>query len=245
MKYQGSKSRIAKYIVHIIQSYIDKMGKKCNGYWEPFVGGANVIDKIEYPYKYGSDLNKYLIALLTKARDSADEIPDTISKIEYDKVRNNKEAYPDWYVGLVGFCASYNSKFFGGYANGVKTKIGTVRNYTDEAIRNLKKQAPNLKGIDFSVRNFSCYGSNHFVVYCDIPYRNSTNYATGEFPYDKFYGWCKEMAKDNIVLISEYWMPENDFECIWQGELKCTLDHNKRETKVEKLFVVRGGYGIE
>lgn len=36
MKYQGSKSRIAKYIVPIIQSYIDKMGNECNGYWEPF-----------------------------------------------------------------------------------------------------------------------------------------------------------------------------------------------------------------
>lgn len=39
MKYVGSKNRIAKYIAPIIQSYIDDMGDKCNGYWEPFVGG--------------------------------------------------------------------------------------------------------------------------------------------------------------------------------------------------------------
>ena len=40
----GSKSRIAKYIVPIIQRYIDE--NNIDTYVEPFVGGANVIDKI-------------------------------------------------------------------------------------------------------------------------------------------------------------------------------------------------------
>ena len=44
MKYQGSKSRIAKYIVPIIQKCIDD--NEIIKYIEPFVGGANVIDKI-------------------------------------------------------------------------------------------------------------------------------------------------------------------------------------------------------
>lgn len=39
MKYQGSKARLSKYIAPIIQSYIDSMGDRCNGYLEPFVGG--------------------------------------------------------------------------------------------------------------------------------------------------------------------------------------------------------------
>lgn len=43
MKYVGSKNRISKQIAPIIQSYIDGMGDKCNGYWEPFVGGAKMI----------------------------------------------------------------------------------------------------------------------------------------------------------------------------------------------------------
>lgn len=37
MNYMGSKSRIAKYIVPIIQSYIDN--NNINTYIEPFVGG--------------------------------------------------------------------------------------------------------------------------------------------------------------------------------------------------------------
>lgn len=38
IKYMGSKSRIAKHIVPIIQRYIDENNIK--KYYEPFVGGA-------------------------------------------------------------------------------------------------------------------------------------------------------------------------------------------------------------
>ena len=48
MKYVGSKNRLSKQIAPIIQRYvIEKMIHKGNGYWEPFVGGANMIDKIK------------------------------------------------------------------------------------------------------------------------------------------------------------------------------------------------------
>ena len=65
MKYMGSKNRLCKEIVPIIQSYVNNS----NGYLEPFVGGANVIDKIKCNNKYGCDLNKYLIALLDNIKN--------------------------------------------------------------------------------------------------------------------------------------------------------------------------------
>lgn len=238
MKYVGSKNRLSKQIAPIIQSYIDNM-PDCRGYWEPFVGGANMIDKIKCSYKRGSDSHKYLIALLRHIQKDTSDLPYTISKDEYNVVRINTNDYPNWYVGLVGFCASYNGKWFGGYANGVKTKLGTIRNYTDEAIRNIRKQAFGLKGIAFECRDFIRYtldDANNMVIYCDPPYRDTTKYATSDFPYEKFYAWCKEMAKTNIVLISEYWMPEDGFECIWEGKLKCTLDKASRTDKTEKLY---------
>lgn len=239
MKYVGSKNRISKQIAPIIQSYIDSMGDKCNGYWEPFVGGANMIDKIKCENKYGTDKHKYLIALLRHVQQTVDDLPNTITEYEYKVVNAKSNNYQDWYVGLVGFCASYNSKWFGGYANGVKTKIGTVRNYTDEAIKNLKKQAPNLKGIEFSCCDYLDRCADDMVIYCDPPYRDTTKYATGNFDYDRFYAWCREMAMTNIVLVSEYWMPEQWFECIWSGEVKCTLDKNSCSNKVEKLWIAR------
>lgn len=68
--YLGSKNRISKYITPIIQSYIDE---GYNYYLEPFVGGANMIDKIQCNNKIGSDIDKYVIATLIGLRDG--EIP--------------------------------------------------------------------------------------------------------------------------------------------------------------------------
>lgn len=239
MKYVGSKNRLAKDLAPIIQSYIDN--NNITRYWEPFVGGANMIDKIKCKNKFGSDIHPYLIALLKQAQTDTSIFPETINKERYDNVRANPQNYPDWFVGLVGFCASYNGKWWGGYANGVKTKIGTIRNYTDEAIRNLVKQAPNLEDIEFSCKNYADCGCGlkNYVIYCDIPYKSTTKYATSEFDYESFYEWCRYMSKDNIVLISEYSMPD-DFECIWSKELKCTLDKDSRTDRVEKLFKWKG-----
>ena len=62
--------------------------------------------------------------------------------------------YPDWYIGAVGFLASYNGKFFGGRAGIVKTKIGTYRNYYDEAKRNVIAQLPNLQDVEFAEADY-------------------------------------------------------------------------------------------
>lgn len=74
-------------------------------------GGANMIDKICCNNKFGSDIHPYLIALLKQAQIDTSIFPATITQEEYKTVRANPQNYPDWYVGLVGFCASYNGKW--------------------------------------------------------------------------------------------------------------------------------------
>ena len=241
MRYVGSKNRFAKEIVPIIQSYITEETK---GYLEPFVGGGNVIDKIKCNNKIGCDIHEERIELLKYAQINYNKLPETISKEEYEQVKANKDKYPKWYVGLVGFCSGYNGKYFGGYANNVVTKIGTIRNYTDEAIRNLKKQAPNLKNINFYNCDFRDLPKDKikgYVIYCDIPYKGTTKYKADKFPYEEFYQWCKDMAKDNIVLISEYNMPKV-FRVIWEKEVKTSLNCNRKaedesNKRVERLFI--------
>lgn len=49
----GSKAKITKYIVPIIQRKIDESGARY--YVEPFAGGCNVIDKIKAEYRIASD----------------------------------------------------------------------------------------------------------------------------------------------------------------------------------------------
>lgn len=63
----GSKAKITKYIVPIIQRKIDESGARY--YVEPFAGGCNVIDKIKAEYHIASDSNKYLIALFQHLQD--------------------------------------------------------------------------------------------------------------------------------------------------------------------------------
>lgn len=55
----GSKSRIAKDIVPIIQKCIDD--NNIDIYIEPFVGGSNMIEHIRCNTKKGYDSNNYLI----------------------------------------------------------------------------------------------------------------------------------------------------------------------------------------
>ena len=232
MKYIGSKNRLSKELAPIIQSYITE---DTVGYLEPFVGGANMIDKIKHHNRVGCDIHKQLIALLNKAKDDVDGIPDEITEEEYNKVKNNKELYEDWYVGLVGFCGTFGAKYFGGYA---RDRQGD-RNIPKEGIRNLKKQ--NLKGIKFKCCNFLDLPKlEKYVIYCDIPYKETTKYSTIKFPYEEFYEWAKKMSKYNIVLISEYNMP-NEFECIWQKESKVNFDSNRESgsKRIEKLFIYK------
>jgi DNA adenine methylase len=58
MRYIGSKVKIAKYILPIIL----KDREPNQWYVEPFVGGANIIDKVE-GNRIGGDSNEYLIEM--------------------------------------------------------------------------------------------------------------------------------------------------------------------------------------
>lgn len=217
MKYVGSKNRLSKYIAPIIQSYIDK---GCNGYLEPFVGGANMIDKIKCDKKYGSDTNEYLIETL-KALSNGWIPPKQINENMYKKIRKEKNNYPPELVGYVGFQLSFGGKWFGGYR---KDKVGK-RNYSKEAYDNTIRQIPLLNGCCFKTIDFRDINEiKGYVIYCDPPYKGTTKYATDEFPYEEFYEWCRKMSKNNVVLISEYDMP-SDFKCIWYKEVKTLLNN--------------------
>ncbi|AWD92328.1 hypothetical protein [Enterococcus phage ZXL] len=242
MKYVGSKNRLSKELAPIIQSYIND---NTVAYIEPFVGGANMIDKIKHHNKIGSDLHKELIALHRFNRDYSDKLPHTITEEQYLSVKNNKTAYPDYYIGLVGFCATFGAKYFGGYARGYKPDGVTPRDLPNEAIRNLQKQSPSIQGITFECKSFTDYKPSEYkncVFYLDPPYRKTLSYSTGGFPYEEFDKWAIELAKNNTVLISEYELPEDKFECIWSKDVKVGISGQgdiKNKKRVEKLFKVR------
>ena len=170
------------------------------------------------------------------------DLPKTISEKEYIDVKNNPSDYPDWYVGLVGFCGSFGAKYFGGFARRYN-KDGTLFDVPSQAINSLRKQRENIRDIKFKKMDFRDIPKdkiNNYVIYCDIPYKDTTKYKTKYFPHEEFYNWVKIISKTNKVLISEYWMPE-EFECIWSKEHYTSLgsgvnNFQGKHKKIEKLY---------
>lgn len=242
MIYVGSKSRLAKDIIPIINKKLHEYDIKT--YIEPFCGGCNIIDKVECKNKIASDNNKYLIALLQNA-NKIYKMPDIITRDEYNKVYNAYKSrlnkYPDWYIGAVGFLASYNGGFFNGYSGIVNTKIGTVRNYYNENKKNLLKQVQRLYDIQFQCGEYDdlYFGESDCLFYCDIPYKNTKQYAYSKnFDYDRFWNWAEKMSRKNIVLVSEYNAPDS-WVCIWQKENIKTMNLKNNTKSVEKLFEIK------
>ena len=244
MKYMGSKSRIAKHIVPIIQKYIDEQNIKT--YVEPFVGGANIIDKIKCDTKIGSDMNPYLIALLKHVQDGL-PLYDSVSKELYSAARNafnsGGASFEDWQLGNIGFLASYNGRWFdGGYAKPgyEKTKNGErFRDYYSEAKNNILKQAPNIATVQFMCCDYIDCEYEGALIYCDPPYAGTKQYANATaFDYDLFWDTMRRWSKNNIVLISEEHAPD-DFICIWQQPVSRTIKANDKSYSVEKLFTIQ------
>lgn len=239
MVYMGSKSKYAKYIVPILQKAIDD--SQATIYIEPFVGGANIIDKIRCNRRIGADRSDTLIALLNQASDDFSKVLPEGSRELWDKGKNyvKNGIMPEDMsladIGAMEFFSSFSNRGFpGGYAKNTST-----RNYFQEARKNMEKQAPYLKGIEFYCKNYwELPETENAVIYCDPPYIGTKQYgyATQEkFDHNRFWEWVRERSKNNIVFVSEQTAPE-DFDIIWQQDAKRTngLDNNYKA--VEKLF---------
>lgn len=242
MVYQGSKNRLAKYIIPILQQYINE--NNITTFIDCFCGGANIVDKIDCKKRIASDYNEDLIALLRYVqRDNDLSIaPSECSFEHYADVRKNRTTtkYSQEYIALIGYCASYGGRYFeGGY--GRDSKGG--RSIYTERVANLKKQAPKLQGIIFECRDYKEYlhkGITNALFYLDPPYRNTKQYSKQNINYEEFYEFCRELSKDNIVIISEYNMPD-DFICIWEKERKILQKSNRTtgDKATEKLFICK------
>lgn len=169
MKYVGSKNRLAKDLAPIIQSYITE---DTVAYIEPFVGGANMIDKIKHHNKIGYDIHEELIELLKYVQNLDNELPQHISEEHYVEVKKNRSNYPKWYQGFVGFTSSFSARYFDTYARSMKSDGVTPRDMSNEAIRNIEKQRPNLKDVNFINDSFLSINPDEYkncVFYCDPP----------------------------------------------------------------------------
>lgn len=252
MNYFGGKSRVAKWIVPIIQKAIDE--NDIHYYLEPCAGGLNIIDKIRCDRKFAYDLNKYLIYLFIHVKEGGN-LPETVTKETYDRARaawykgNVDKEFKDWEIGCYGALCSYGGRFYdGGWSYEVheKLKDGSTkyRNYYQERKRNLLKQfeQPLCQDIMFGISDYRDLNEMaDYCIYVDPPYAFQKEYANSKdkFNHDEFWNVMRRWSKNNIVFVSELSAPD-DFETVWEQEINRSIKSSGTSRAVEKLFRYKG-----
>ena len=195
MQYFGGKYRIASHLVEPIHALL---GTWCYlRFVDLFCGSMNVTHRVDWPYKYANDKNKYIVATYERLQ-SGGGFPEKITEEEYHGIKDNKDGYPDWLVGFVGFGCSFAGKFFGGYA-----RDSNGKNYAAIARRSILRKMKGVQGVAISVGDYRRFPiEDTDLVYCDIPYAGTTGYSTGDFDHDSFYRWAR--SQDCTILVSEY-----------------------------------------
>jgi DNA adenine methylase len=230
MKYMGSKARIAKHILPVIL----KNRKEGQCYVEPFVGGANMIDKVD-GWRIGADVNPYLIKALLLIRDNPELIPRNNSeytKEMYLSARNSDLSNPVDCFAMFNY--SFGATFKGSWA---KNSRGS--DYVKECVRNVLMQSSRLAGCKLLNISYDKLGvPNESIIYCDPPYASTFKYkGTDNFNHSIFWQWCREKCKEgHQVFISEYNAPD-DFVCVWQKEVNSNANAKATSRVIEKLFV--------
>ena len=231
MKYMGSKARHAKEIIDVILA--NSVG--CQTWVEPFVGGANIIDKVPSHFKrLGNDINNNLISMFIAIQNGW-KPPCNVTEQDYYEIKTNPEKYPKELVAFVAIGCSYSGKWWGGYARGKSAK-GFERNYCLESRNNLLSQ--NLKDVVFTSVPYQemCIPA-YSIIYCDPPYAGTTKYVTGGFDHSRFWTWCDEqVSKGQRVFVSEYTAPDH-WKCVWEKKVNNTLTQDTGSKQgVERLF---------
>lgn len=232
MKYMGSKARITKEILPIIL----ENHKETMPYWEPFVGGGNVIQHVPFDRRIGTDASPEAINALISIRDYLHELPKNNKKFteqDYKNLRNSDYKHKDYAAFGFSFGALYLSSWR-------KDNIG-IRDYVNESFKNAEKQSPKLKGVNLFCASFDKITNlkEKHTIYCDPPYEGTTGYKTGAFNHSIFWQWCRNMSNQgHDVFVSEYNAPD-DFVCVWEKQITSTLSKNNNSYKKtnEKLFI--------
>lgn len=236
MYYQGGKARFAKHIAPIVNEAL----KKSNGVLvEPFCGGCNLTAHFEGKV-IANDLNKTLIALFKEAV-SGREFPDFVSREMYEEAKNGN--LDDALTAYIGFCASYNGKYFAGYVgNNRPSTRGRIINYQSEAMRSFWRTVDGLRSVnDLKFSSLPYYDleiKEGSVVYCDPPYLGTTGYKTGQFDHERFWKWAEAVSEHSTVFVSEYTTLSDFFVPVWEMNAPVPMSSKRNVMRAtEKLFI--------
>ena len=220
MQYFGGKAKIAKELSGVLNNYLIGNDKP---FIDAFCGSCNIISKIDSNrIRIANDKHKELIAMWQWVKKmGVDRLPTDVSKELYYYIKTSTTS-PDWLKGFVGFGCSFAGKWWGGYA----TSDNKERNYAMNAINTIAKKLKGLNNVTFVCGDYFdiVIPSVPSIIYCDIPYKNTTGYSGGTFNHEAFYQWAYLMKQfGHIVLVSEYEMNVDEAvreNIVWRKESK-------------------------
>lgn len=211
--YHGGKKKIGKEISDAIFDLYDSIPEKLQpvvkGYCEPFCGMLGVYSQIldevsERRLKWSllaGDNNASVIAMW-KAAKKGWSPPSSASSVLYERLKKTPGASAE--KGYVGHLHAFRGKYFVG--KWVKRTKNALRLNRERVLTIGKK----LRKVKFSSGSYTQYSKLElYIIYCDPPYEQSSQYKSSEGEYfrfdnEKFMEWAKKMGKKNIVLVSEY-----------------------------------------
>ena len=138
----------------------------------PFVGGANMIDKVD-GNRIGADSNEYLIEFLS-ALQKGYAPPENMDLALFEDIRDNKEKYSKATVGCVGFCFTYAAVWFGGFIGNCKDVVCIGRDRIGESYRSVEKARKQVEGVNLIACKYNELAiPANSIIYCDPPYKDT------------------------------------------------------------------------
>jgi len=229
--YMGGKVRLAKHIREVILSYVPE-GERV-AYWEPFVGGAAVLERIagDFQWCYASDVHEDLI-LMWQAVQAGWLPPSEVSEEEW---RRLKFAEPSALRGAVGFGCSFGGRWFEGFAR----CGGRGDDFAGALHRALMKSISRIQNVTFQqVSYIDAKPTRDLVIYCDPPYQSAKRFSgTNAFNSAEFWQRAREWSEAGCkVFVSEYTAPEG-WVSVWSRETQISLKTEGDAVATERLFV--------
>ena len=194
------------------------------------------------------DTEKLRLCLTEKIKENSENLRNYL--LEGLKKANKRPCDVDRFLGTNGMAGHYFGRSQWEFpTREVYEKLQGFlylpQNYNDiyglqELLESLQS-LQSLQSLESLQRLFCTRGSydevaieKNSLIYCDIPYYNTDEYAAGGFDHQKFYKWA--LRQKELVIISEYNMPE-DFICIDSIEKSVQLCSGASKKALEKLFI--------
>ena len=222
MAYQGGKALVKEYILRVLNHPVFDGWD----FGDVFFGmghiGSGVKNKRSYHF---SDLSPRLVALHDAVRQHGVEALPHISKTKYDALRalDGNDAIS----GAAAYLYTWQGKEWGGY---IDRRHG--RCYAKARLKHLKRlrRSEAYRNATFqccSIFDYSARDTDDTLIYCDPPYKGTTNYRVNKdrpFDHEAYWAFVRKLSVRNVVFTSECTAPP-DFISVASYQTRGRTEH--------------------